>query len=73
MDDLAVEEIRDRGQSDVWMRQHIHSAAGIERRRSHAIKKDERPDAAFHTRRKHALDGEAADVGSAWSDCCFDH
>src|SRR5262245_30642327 len=43
MHDLAVEQVGDRGETDVWMRPHIDAVAGAELGRTEMVEEDERP------------------------------
>jgi hypothetical protein len=46
MNDLAVEQVGDRGQTNVWVRTHIQAGAGAQYCRPHLIEKNKRPDHA---------------------------
>src|SRR4029078_4476672 len=75
MHDLALEQIRERGQADVRMRAHVDAArnAGRELDRSEVIEEDEPPDTAPLAEQEHASHGEAAEVAAARIDDEFDH
>ena len=68
MDDLALEEIRDRRKPDVRMRAHIDAATGRKSGRPHVIEEDEGADQLARRRGQHAADGEAAEVARAGGD-----
>jgi hypothetical protein len=46
VNDLAVEQVGDRGQSDMRVRTHVQAAAGAQYRRPHLIEENKRPDRA---------------------------
>src|SRR5678815_4514778 len=59
--DLAVEQPRDRLQTDVWMRSDVHAAALRERRWSEAIEEAPRSDESFALDRQCTDDGKLAE------------
>ena len=75
MHDLAFEQIRERGETDVRMRAHVDALrnAGREFDRTEMIEEDERPDAAPLAERQHASHGESAQVAASRIDDEFDH
>src|SRR6185437_1074819 len=68
MDDLALEEIGDRGKPDVRMRPHIDAVPRRKCGRPHVIEEDERADQLARRCGQHAADGEAAEVARAGVD-----
>ena len=75
MPDLAVEEIRDRRQPNVWMRPHVH-ALGNAGRKIHGpdvIEEDERPYHAPLLERQNATHFESAEIAAALVDDELEH
>ena len=60
--DLALVEVGERGEPDMRVRAHVEAAAGAERGRTDVVEEDERPDHPPLDLRKHAADGEAAEI-----------
>jgi hypothetical protein len=62
MDQVALEQVRHRRQSDVRMRPHIGPVAGRKRDRPEVVEEDERADHLGRQRRQQPLYREAAEV-----------
>jgi hypothetical protein len=74
MQDLALEQIGDRGQPDMRMRPHIERAAGREFDRSHLVEEDERADATSLRGRQHPSHDDAVAQGTLrGNDSRLDH
>lgn len=74
MQDLALEEIGDRGEADVRVRPHIEALPGRERSRPHLVEEDEGPDAALlHVGERAAHREPVSQVARAGNDQRFEH
>src|SRR5690349_10385117 len=60
MQELALEQVRDRGQADVRMRAHVEAVAGLKSDRAHVIEEHERSDRPALRARQCAADVEVA-------------
>src|SRR5262245_40940388 len=62
MDDLALEQEGDGGQTDVRVRAHVDPGSARKVRRPHLVKEHERPDRAALRSRQQAAHAEAAEI-----------
>jgi hypothetical protein len=69
MHELAFEQVRHGGQTDVGMRTHIHTLTGLQPKRSHVIKKNEGPHGLKPSCRQDAAYLKTAQVAGP----CFDN
>jgi hypothetical protein len=62
VDDLALEEVRDRPESDVGVRTHVEPTGRLECSGAHVIPENEGPDQATLDRRERATHVEATEI-----------
>ena len=72
MHDLAVEQIRHRGQPDMRVRTDVDAVAGAELGRPEVVKEDERSDQARLRRGECPADAEVTEIDRAGNDHLFD-
>jgi hypothetical protein len=75
MHNFAIEQVRDRRQSNVWMRTNVDFSgnAGFECDRTHVIEEDERADHAALCKWQNTSDFEAAKILATLFDHELDH